>query len=183
MDAATSDQSSCKSLIGRAEYRTEDTLDEMSLNEITNLNSNSNSENIINSSNGNSSTASSSANRDDINENNYDELNEPNISLNEEKFDVYGAMKSEVSELIAQNEIYTSTKDNDDDDNDEDTESQVNDYGDDDDYDDEENNNQDLIDFIDKAKAFDANALDLSRKGIAKIPRKLLELNMLQASF
>lgn len=39
---------------------------------------------------------------------------------------------------------------------------------------------KDLIDFIEKAKIFNANALDLSRKNINKIPRKLLELNQLQ---
>lgn len=48
---------------------------------------------------------------------------------------------------------------------------------------DDDKENADLIDFIEKAKVFNANALDLSRKHIKRIPRKLLELNQLQASF
>lgn len=48
-----------------------------------------------------------------------------------------------------------------------------------------EQNNDDsgLVEFIEKAKDFNANALDLSRKNIMKIPAKLLELNQLKASY
>ena len=54
----------------------------------------------------------------------------------------------------------------------------------DEDHEDEEDDdlNKELIEFIEKAKDFNANALDLSRKNINKIPKKLLELNQLQAS-
>lgn len=38
----------------------------------------------------------------------------------------------------------------------------------------------DLIDFIEKAKQFDVNALDLSRKNLSKIPKSLLEFRNLQ---
>jgi hypothetical protein len=37
-----------------------------------------------------------------------------------------------------------------------------------------------LIDFIDKAIEFEANAIDLSRKGLKKLPNKIFELNNLQ---
>lgn len=40
-----------------------------------------------------------------------------------------------------------------------------------------------IIEFIEKAKQFGANALDLSKKGLDRIPKKLLELKHLQVNW
>ncbi len=41
---------------------------------------------------------------------------------------------------------------------------------------------KEIVDFIEKAKHFGANALDLSKKGLNRIPKKLLELKHLQVN-
>lgn len=41
---------------------------------------------------------------------------------------------------------------------------------------------QDLLEFIQKAIDFNANGLDLSKKNLSKIPKKLTELNKLEVS-
>ena len=46
----------------------------------------------------------------------------------------------------------------------------------------ERRNYESLVEFIRKAKDFGANALDLSKKGLKKLPRQLLEMNDLQVS-
>ena len=158
----TRSQSSIKSA-ERNEYRSENTLEEMSLNGIDSNNMNSNSD------------CNSSPIRDDSNEHNFYELNEPRVSLNEERLD--------------ENETYNKNKEEEEEEEEEEAENhyieveafkcqkiQKNEEKE------EEENNQDknLNEFIEKAKDFNANALDLSRKNIFKIPRKLLELNLLQ---
>jgi hypothetical protein len=158
--AVNRSQSSVNS-VERDKFCKENSLEEMSLNEID-------SNTINNNSNSNSN---SSAIRDDYNENNYCELNEPKVSLNEEKLD-----------KTSENEIYIKEEDKDNYLFDLETyedKIKVREEGEDEGKDQDKN----LIDFIEKAKDFNANALDLSRKNIFKIPRKLLELNILQVNF